>query len=120
MVKLLTFCILLAPVDRAKAIEKPEEVESAYCTVALQGDSDVPQNAEHEVDFHYLCFVKSSKSGHICDLDGDRKGPVDHGAIGSGNVLSNGGLEIIQSFISREEGAKIKFSLMALVPAWII
>ncbi|KAL9069630.1 MAG: hypothetical protein Q9161_005429 [Pseudevernia consocians] len=52
MAKLLTSCIPLAPADRAKAIEISEEIESAYCTVALQGDSEVPENAEDEVDFH--------------------------------------------------------------------
>ena len=115
MAKLLTSCIPLAPADRAKAIENSEEIESAYRTLALQGDSDVPENAEDEVDFHYVCFVKSSKSGHMYELDGDRKGPIGHGTLGSGDILSNGGLDIIQKFISREEGANVNFSLLALV-----
>ena len=50
MAKLHTSYISLAPADRAKAIEI-SEIESAYCMVALQGDSDVPENAEDEVDF---------------------------------------------------------------------
>ena len=41
-----------APADRAKAIEIIEEIESEYCMVGLQRDSDVPENAEDEVDFH--------------------------------------------------------------------
>ena len=116
MAKLLTSCIPLAPTERAKAVENCGEIESAYRTVALQGDLDVPENAEDDVDFHYVCFVKSSKSGHMYELDGDRKGPIDHGALGSGDVLSSGGLDIIRKFISREAGANVNFSLLALVP----
>lgn len=118
MAKVLTSCIPLEPSDRAKVIESSEEIESAYRTVALQGDSDVPEDAEAEVDFHYVCFVKSSKSGHLYELDGDRKGPVDHGALESdADVLSDRGLGIIQKFIRREEGANVNFSLLALVPS---
>ena len=59
--------------------------------------------AEDEVDFHYVCFVKSSKTGHLYELDGDRKGPVDHGILQMDeDILSGGALSIIQKFISRE------------------
>ena len=116
--KLLTSCVALSPANRAKAIERFKEIESAYRTVALQGDSDVPENAGDEVDVHYVCFVKSSKSGHVYELDGDRKGPVDHGALGSDDdVLSGDGLDIVQKLICREEGTNVSFSLLALVPA---
>lgn len=118
LAKLLTCRIDLGPSDRAKVIENFEEIEAAYRTVALQGDSDVPDNAEAEVDFHYVYFSKSSKSGHLYELDGDRKGPVDHGALGSDeDVLSDGGRQIIQSVIRREGGANVNFSLFALVPS---
>lgn len=117
MAKLLTSCIPLGPKDRAKAIENSEEIESAYRTVALQGDSDVPENAEDEVDFHYVCFVKSFKSGHLYEMDGDRKGPVDHGVLRSGKDIRNdGGLKIIEKFIRREEGTNINFQLQLLAP----
>ena len=78
----------------------------------------MPENAEDEVDFHYVCFVKSSKTGHLYELDGDRKGPVDHGSLGPGeNILSSGALSIIQNFIGRENGQNVNFSLLALVSA---
>ena len=67
MAQIIFSRIPLAPDDRAKAIEDSEEIESAYRIAALQGDSEVPENAEDEVDFHYdyVCFVKSSKTGHL-------------------------------------------------------
>ena len=118
MARILSSCIPLAPAARANVIEDSEEIESAYRTVALQGDSDVPENAEDEVDFHYVCFVKSSKTGHLYELDGDRKGPVDHGALEAGeDVLSGRALRVVQNFIGREKGVNVNFSLLALVPA---
>ena len=118
MGRILSSCVPLAPAERAKVIEDSEEIESAYRAAALQGDSDVPENAEDEVDFHYVCFVKSSKTGHLYELDGDRKGPVDHGRLNAGgDVLSGGALKIIQKYIHRENGANVNFSLLALVPA---
>ena len=118
MARILSSCVPLAPADRAKVIEDSEEIESAYRTAALQGDSDVPENDEDEVDFHYVCFVKSSKTGHLYELDGDRKGPVDHGTLEADeDILSGPALGVVRNFIKREKGANVNFSLLALVPA---
>lgn len=39
--------------------------------------------------------LKSSKSGHTYELDGDRKGRLDHGALGSDDdVPSSDGLDV--------------------------
>ena len=78
----------------------------------------MPENAEDEVDFHYVCFVEPSKTGHLYELDGDRKGPVDHGILGMGEeILDGGALSIIQTFMGRENGQNVNFSLLALVSA---
>ena len=115
MARILSSCIPLAPADRSKVIEDSEEIESAYRTTALLEDSVVPENTEDEVDFHYVCFVKSSKTDHLYELDGDRKGPVDHDMLkGGGDLLSGGALTVIQKFIWREKGANVNFSLLAL------
>jgi ubiquitin carboxyl-terminal hydrolase L3 len=118
---LLDTSIPLAPPERAKALEDSEALESAYKTVAVQGDSAVPESPEDEVDYHYVCFVKSSKNGHIYELDGDRKGPIDHGFVGSdddgGDVLDQAGLKVVRTFLNREKGSNMNFSLLALVYA---
>ena len=68
--------------------------------------------AEDEVDFHYVCFVKSSKTGYLHELDGDRKGPVDHGSQGTGEeILSGGALNIIQNFVGRVNGQSVSPAL---------
>ena len=113
--KLLEESLSLQPDERAKILEDNEEVESAYATVARQGDSEVPENPEDEVDFHYVCFVRSPKSGHIYELDGDRKGPIDRGKFeGAEDMLSEGCLNLVRDFITKEKG-NLNFSLMALV-----
>ena len=62
--------------------------------------------------------LKSSKSDHIYELDGDRKESVDNCALGNDeDVLSSGGLDFIQIFISGKGGTNVNFSLSALVPA---
>jgi len=83
----------------------------------MLGDSTVPDNAEEEVDFHFVCFVKSPKNGHIYELDGDRKGPVDRGPLlaPDEDMLAEGGLDIVREFIQRENDVNFNFSLMALV-----
>lgn len=116
MARILSSCVPLGPADRAKVIEDSEDVESAYRTAALQGAIGVPENAEDEVDFHYVCFVKSSKTGHLYELDGDRKGPVDHGLLKAGeDFLSGWALGIIENFISRKKGQNVNFCQLALV-----
>jgi ubiquitin carboxyl-terminal hydrolase L3 len=68
------------------------------------------------VDYHYICFVKSHSNGRLYQLDGDRKGPIDLGAVPSGeDVLSNKYLDVIRKMITNEDG-NVNFSLMALVP----
>ncbi|KAK0747564.1 hypothetical protein B0T21DRAFT_354607 [Apiosordaria backusii] len=114
--RLLTSCTPLEPLDRAAALEEDEELEAAYKAVALQGDSEVPEDPEEEVDFHYVCFAKSHKNGHLHELDGDRKGPIDLGEFGDDDLLSERGLDVLKGFI---EGVDCGggFSLLALAPA---
>lgn len=91
-----------------------------YTSVALQGDSTVPTSAEAEVDFHYVCFVKSHKDGHLYEMDGDRKGgPVDLGGPlkDDEDVLAEAGLNVVSKFVEREGGGNMNFSLLVLAPS---
>ncbi len=116
MANLLETCLPLNPHERALILEKSEELESIYMRAAIKGDTSVPTNAEEEVDFHYVCFVKSTKNSRIYELDGDRKCPIDKGILlASGeDMLAEGGLNIMREFIHRERN--FGFSLMALAP----
>ena len=85
----------------------------------MLGDSKVPENTEEDVNFHFVCFVRSPKSSHMYELDGDRKGPVDRGPFlrPDEGMLAEGGLNIVRKFIRRENNVDFNFSLMALVLA---
>jgi ubiquitin carboxyl-terminal hydrolase L3 len=100
----------------ASALESDKGLEQAYGEVALDGDTEAPDNAEDEVDYHYICFVKSHRDDHLYQLDGDRNGPIDLGAMApDDDVLSDKCLDVIRKMITNENG-NMNFSLMALVP----
>ena len=107
----------LTPKDLALVLEDSKELESVYKVAALQGDSISPINSEDEVDFHFVCFIKSHKNDHIYELDGDWKGPVDKGVVlgPDEDILTARGLSVAREFIQRERDGNSSFSLMALV-----
>ncbi|KAF9007155.1 hypothetical protein BDQ17DRAFT_1423223 [Cyathus striatus] len=113
---LLSKIVPLPPAQRAQALEEDEEIEKAHHAAAVQGSSVVP-DAEIPVNYHYIAFVKS-KNGHLYDLNGDLKGPVDLGVVsvgdGKGDVF-DAARSVVKEYVGREEG-NVHFSLMALVP----
>lgn len=110
----LELCIDLDPRQRAKALESSLGIADAYRKAATQGGTAVP-NAEDEVEFHYICFVKSLLNGNIYEMDGDRNGPIDRqGDLEGETDLLRGGLKLVQSII---ESGNPHFQLMALVPS---
>ena len=115
--KLLTSAIPLEPKARAQLLEGSVELEEAHREAAMQGDSVVPENAEDEVDYHYICFVKSRKDGHLYELDGDKKGPIDMGPMDGEDLLEGPGQGAIRACVNAEQGANAGFALLALVPS---
>ncbi|KAI4709964.1 hypothetical protein J4E89_005195 [Alternaria sp. Ai002NY15] len=101
--------------ELAKALEKNDGLERAYAGVASKGDTEAPLNAEDEVDYHYIAFIKSAKDDHLYQLDGDRKRPIDLGALTADvDVLSEKCLRVIRGMMASED-ENPNFSLMALV-----
>lgn len=104
------------PQQRAQLLESSIHIEQAYAAVAVKGDSAVPENAEEEVDYHYICFVPGT-DGYLYELDGDCKGPVrlDKVQFGEqGDILGLDTISFIKEYVDRGNG-NIGFSLMALV-----
>ncbi|OAL45903.1 ubiquitin C-terminal hydrolase L3 [Pyrenochaeta sp. DS3sAY3a] len=113
--KLLQTYTSLEAGEVALQLEGSEELEHAYTEVARKGDTEAPENPEDEVDFHYICFVKSHQSGHLYQLDGDRKRPINLGPLAANeDVLSSKCLDVIRRMFASEDD-NISFSLMALV-----
>ncbi|KAG7452029.1 cysteine proteinase [Guyanagaster necrorhizus] len=117
LAKLLDKVIPLDPVERARALEDSKEVEEAHARAAIQGSTAAP-DANVEVDYHYVAFVKSHKNNRLYEMDGSKKGPVDKGVQlkGDEDLFSEGGLSLVKEFIKREQDGNPNFSLMALVP----
>ncbi|KAK2733838.1 ubiquitin c-terminal hydrolase l3 [Colletotrichum kahawae] len=113
---LLSITAPMDPAQAAMALEASTELEDAYSSIATKGDTAAPASAEDEVYFHYVCFVKSPDTGHLYELDGDRKGPVDRGAPDEEQRVDLGqkSLDVARQFIA-QGGDNIGFSLMALV-----
>ncbi|KAJ7701925.1 ubiquitin C-terminal hydrolase L3 [Mycena rosella] len=110
---LLGACIDFDPTGRAAALEASATIAAAHLQAATQGATPVP-NAEDEVNFHYVCFVKSPLNGHLYEMDGDRNGPVDHDASLEGDRdLLSGGLKLVKSYL---QNGNPQYQLMALVP----
>jgi ubiquitin carboxyl-terminal hydrolase L3 len=106
--------VLLNPHERALALEASTELEAAHADAARQGDTAVPTSAEDEVDFHYVCFIKS-RSGRLYEMDGGKKGPVERGIVlGDEDLLGSEALGLIREYIQREGSGNLNFSLMAL------
>ncbi len=81
----------------------------------MLGSSAIP-DAEDEVDCHYICYVKATNDT-LYELDGDLKGPVEKDIpfADSNDILSSGGLDLIQEYVRREDERNIQFSLLALI-----
>lgn len=100
-------------VDRAKLLEENGSIEAAHNSVGQQGDTEAP-GAEDSVEFHYVCICKNISTGHLLELDGRRKGPIDHGLLPEGeDVLGSQGLDVVRGFLNRE-GESGAFSIIAL------
>lgn len=109
---MLTKCLPLSPEERALTLESDEALEEAYAAVAGKGDTQAP-DPEEDVDYHYICLVQSHKTGHLFQLDGDRKQPFDLGPVDEQGLLSDSCLAIIRDMITRD--TQLGVNLMALV-----
>ena len=116
--KLVNDAVPLKPLERAHLLEETEALETAHHAAATTGDTAAPA-AQDSVDLHFVCFVKSEKSGHLFEMDGRRKGPLDRGELGADeDVLSTAALDRgVRAFFKREKEAGSgdpRFSLVVL------
>lgn len=111
----------LMPSQRADLLYASKALESAHADAAKLGDTAAPQ-AEDNVDLHFVAFVKG-EDGHLWELDGRRKGPLDRGMLAEGeDALSESALALgVRRFLTMEAqgGAPdLRFSLVSLGPVF--
>lgn len=119
--RLLEEAIPLKVTERAKLLEDSDVLESAHHAAAVSGDTEAPDmDAAERLGNHFIAFVKG-KDGHLWELEGGRKGPLDRGLLGGNeDVLSEKALELgIKRYMKLEEeagGKELRFSCLALAP----
>lgn len=109
----------LKPTERAQFLHDSDMLEKAHSAAAETGDSTVPPLGE-DPGHAFIAFVKG-KDGHLWELEGRRKGPVDLGVLGlDEDVLSDKALNLGPlPFLRREEAAgngDFRFSCTVLAP----
>jgi ubiquitin carboxyl-terminal hydrolase L3 len=101
--------------DRAVYLEHNQDLEHHHGAVAPKGETAAPE-ADESVEHHYVCLTRSRVGSRLVELDGRRKGPIDHGELDPDeDLLSSKAVELAKSFLKREsqnEGAS--FSIIAL------
>ena len=105
------------PDGRARVLENNPDLERVHTAIALQGQTAPPEHPDDDVDNHYTCFVRSQKNGHLYELDGDKKGPIDHGLVmgADDDMLSPAALKFVREYLQRD--GSLQFSLLALCEA---
>ena len=118
--KLVKDTMPLNPVERAQFLHDSDMLEKAHAAAAETGDSTVPPLGE-EPDHAFIAFVKG-EDGHLWELEGRRKGPVDLGTLAEDeDVLSEKALNLGPlPFMKREEATSsgdFRFSCTVLGPS---
>jgi ubiquitin carboxyl-terminal hydrolase L3 len=112
----------LSPAERGRFLERPPEgapdLEAAHRRAAERGDTAAPA-AEDDVDLHFVALVPAL--GRVWELDGRRRGAVDHGPLSEGGDFLRDAVRVAKEFVAREAeaegGGSLQFNLMALGPA---
>lgn len=118
--KILQDAIPLHWADRANMLSESEPFEVAHEAAAQLGDTPPPTlEVADKLHQHFVSFVKA-KDGHLWELEGSRKGPLDRGALAEDeDALSPRALELGLGRLidmERNSGGNPRFSCIALAP----
>ncbi|KFY40858.1 hypothetical protein V495_05222 [Pseudogymnoascus sp. VKM F-4514 (FW-929)] len=106
--------------DRANMLSESEPFEIAHEAAAQLGDTAPPSlEVADNLHQHFVSFVKA-KDGHLWELEGSRKGPLDRGVLAEDeDALSPRALELGLGRLidmERNSGGNPRFSCIALGP----
>lgn len=118
--KLRQDAIPLRWAERANMLSESKPFELAHEAAAQLGDTPPPTlEVADKLHQHFVSFVKG-KDGHLWELEGSRKGPLDRGALAededalSPRALALGLGRLID--MERNSGGNPRFSCIALGP----
>ena len=101
----------MAPMEIAEYLEEEDEIEEQHTTAAAEGNT-APPPMEENVNTHFICLT--AVEGSLYELDGRKKGPVNHGPS-SPETLLRDACNVIKQFIERDPG-EYRFTIVALAP----
>ena len=100
----------MTPDERAKAIEEDDTLEVEHQEIAV--DQAASSNAHIEdVDLHFIAFVEVD--GHLYELDGRQKHPINHGPTSEATLLEDAVTKIKAEFMDKNPN-EIRFNMVAL------
>jgi ubiquitin carboxyl-terminal hydrolase L3 len=111
--KLLAQAVPLPPKERADVLYNSVELERAHAEAASLGDTVRPVDLTAEFH-HFIAFVKAN-DGHMWELNGGMKGPVDRGQLREqDDVLSDAALDLGPRSILKHAQGDNRFSIVAM------
>ncbi|KAI1262305.1 ubiquitin C-terminal hydrolase L3 [Xylariaceae sp. FL1019] len=118
--QLISRCMPLKREERIASLESDDQLEAAHASVASRGDTAPPPDPTYEPQQAYMTFTKSSKTGHLHQLEGCRRGPIDLGVtLDYGeDMLSEKALTAVKKFVDEagkgDDWYGLGYSAMAL------
>jgi len=76
----------LEPGEKGKRLETNADFANTHDSSAHEGQTSAP-DFHDAIDFHFVAFVE--KEGRLLELDGRKKGPVDHGPASRDSLLED-------------------------------
>jgi ubiquitin carboxyl-terminal hydrolase L3 len=102
--------------ERAQLLYDSEDLEREHMATAVKGDTVAPDAQTFKNGLHFLTFVRGD-DGHLWELEGGRKGPLDRGLLGENeDALSKDALEkglgrLVE--LEKNSGGDLRFSCIA-------
>ncbi|EGR30024.1 ubiquitin carboxyl-terminal family 1 protein, putative [Ichthyophthirius multifiliis] len=99
----------MTPEQRGNYFLQCKELKHQHCEAVEQGQAQM----QEDVNTHFVCFIE--KNGHIYELDGRKKSPVNHGNSNSENFLKDAC--ILAKKLMERDPQQVNFTILALCKA---
>jgi ubiquitin carboxyl-terminal hydrolase L3 len=99
---------------RAERLEGDNRIANLHDQATASESNQTGRGSlEDNVETHFIALVH--KNGTLYELDGRKRGPVDHGPTTQASLLRDA-CRVVREFMDRDPG-ELRFTLLALAPA---